>query len=539
MTRKISRSLVGAVCATMCGVAVFATIQFRLAAKDTNPPPQLNVQNTPVNREKVGVTSYASVIKKAAPSVVNIYSTRTVRMRRMPMSPFGNDPMFRQFFGEPDSPDSPDQQPQQPNRRGNRPPGNDRTMKEQSLGSGVIISTDGYILTANHVVEGADPDGVKVAYASGGKQYTAKIVGTDPPTDVAVLKIDATDASAVAIADSDKLEVGDVVLAIGNPFGIGQTVTMGIVSALGRTSLGIIPEGYENFIQTDAAINQGNSGGALIDAEGRLVGINTAIFSPSGGNAGVGFAVPANLARSVMERLVQYGKVSRGYLGVNIQSVSSDLQEQFNLPDLNGAIVTDVRPGTPASKAGLQNYDVIRELNGKKVEDSRQLRLAISQNAPGAKVTLKVLRGDPGHKPTEKTVTATLGTLHTEDLASSGNNRQMGHSDEESTSGKDALDGVEVTDVDSGARRQMNVPTNITGALVTNVDPESNSADAGLHQGDVILEIDRHTVKSADDAVELAKKATGNRVGLRVWREGGSILLSVDNSKKEKQEKQG
>jgi S1-C subfamily serine protease len=237
-----------------------------------------------------------------------------------------------------------------------------------------------------------------------------------------------------------------------------------------------------------------------------------------------------------MERLVQFGKVSRGYLGVNIQSVSPELQEQFNLPDQAGAIVTDVRPGTPAAKAGLQNYDVIRELNGKKVEDSRQLRLAISQNAPGAKVTMKVLRGEPGHKLAEKTVTATLGTLHPEDLASG--NRQMGPAEEENTSAQDALDGVEVTDVDSSARRQLNLPTSVSGALVTSVEPDSNSAEAGLHQGDVILEIDRHPVRNADDAVELAKQAKDKRVGLRIWREGGSLLLSVDNSKKER-EKQG
>ena len=320
-----------------------------------------------------------------------------------------------------------------------------------------------------------------------------------------------------------------MVLAIGNPFGIGQTVTMGIVSALGRTSLDIIPEGYENFIQTDAAINQGNSGGALIDAEGRLIGINTAIFSPSGANAGVGFAVPVNLARNVMERLIQYGKVSRGYLGVNIQTLSPELAEQFNLPDQSGAIVTDVRPNSPAARAGLENGDVIREVDGKKVEDSRRLRLIISQNNPGTKVTLKLLRTSLGRKPVAKTVTVTLGTLRPEDTASGSGEMRP---EQEKASGRDSLDGVEVVDLDRSAHRQFDIPNSVSGALVTSVDQDSNSADAGLREGDVILEIDGHRVHNADDAVDLANNARGKRVLLRIWRQGGGLYLSVDNTKR-------
>jgi serine protease Do len=322
-----------------------------------------------------------------------------------------------------------------------------------------------------------------------------------------------------------------VVLAIGNPFAVGQTVTMGIVSALGRTDLGI--NEYENFIQTDAAINPGNSGGALVDAEGRLVGINTAIFSRSGGYQGVGFAVPVDLARSVMERLIKYGKVTRGYLGVDIQSLTPELAEEFNLPDEGGALVTDVRPNTPAGKAGLQNGDVIRTINGKKIEDSQHLRLMISQSAPGTKVTITFLRTENGKKPVEKTIVATLGTLPGEPAA-----RDQNAPDEGNSSNYDSLDGVEVTDIDADARQQYNIPGSIHGAIVTSVDENSNAADAGVQEGDVIQEINHQLVRSADDAVKLSEKASGKRVLLRVWRQnngqggGGSFYITVDNTKR-------
>ncbi|HET7626228.1 MAG TPA: DegQ family serine endoprotease [Verrucomicrobiae bacterium] len=502
----------GFIAAALGGFAIFAALQFT-SLGDTNPVPHFTIQNTPINRETHGVTSYAPIIKRAAASVVNIYSTRTVHMRQYPMPFF--DP-FEQFFGGQGG-------------RGNNAQPRELTRKEQSLGSGIIVAPEGYILTANHVVEGADPNGVKVALASGGKEYTAKLIGTDPGTDVAVLKIDADpkDLPALPMADSDNLEVGDVVLAIGNPFNVGQTVTMGIVSALGRNALDI--NSYEDFIQTDAAINPGNSGGALVDAEGRLVGINTAIYSRSGGYQGVGFAIPINLARSVMTRLIQYGKISRGYLGVMLQEeITPDLAEEFKLPDTKGAMISQVEPGTAASKAGLQVGDVIREVNGKAVADRPQLRLMISQMTPGTKVTLKILRSEPGKKPSEKTVHATLGEMPKEMTEGNGpTTQENGNSSE-----YDSLDGVEVSDLDSATRRQLNIPNNIHGALVTNVDPNSNSADAGLREGDVILEINRQPVRNADQAVDLSSKATGKRVLLRVWRNGGSLFITVDNTKK-------
>ena len=522
--KHFSKFVAGLWPAVIGGAMVFAAVQFTSLGRETNSLPQIKIDNAPIERETHGVTSYATVVRHVAPSVVNIYSTRTIRQRENPMF---SDPFFRHFFGpnDDDSQGGQDQSPV-PGNRGRRRQ-MPHTERSQSLGSGVIVSSDGYIITANHVVEGADE--IKVALASGGQELTAKVIGADAPTDVAVLKITGKDLPIITMADSDKLEVGDVVLAIGNPFGVGQTVTMGIVSGTGRTALGI--NDYENFIQTDAAINPGNSGGALVDADGRLVGINTAIYSESGGYQGVGFAVPVNLARSVMERLIKYGKVTRGFLGVDIQSLTPDLAEEFNLPDQSGALITDIQSGTPAAKAGLQSGDVIRQVDGKKIADSQQLRLMISQNAPDTKVTVTFLRSENGKKPVEKTVTATLGTL-----PSDQNARRDNTPDEQKDSNYDSLDGVEVGDIDSTARQQYGIPTTVKGAVVTSVDEDSNSAEAGLREGDVIQEINREPVRTADDAVKLSDKAHGNRVLLRVWRanngKGGIFYIPVDNTKK-------
>ena len=289
--------------------------------------------------------------------MVYVYSTRIVRVRPY-RNPLLNDPFVRQFFGDQFPPD-------------NQP----RTHRQQSLGSGVVVSADGYILTANHVVDGADEIKVKVTSANGDKEYSAKVIGTDPPTDVAVLKIDAVNLPAITLGDSDQLAVGDVVLAVGDPFGLERTVTMGIVSALGRSGFqfggegGVRQPNYQDFIQTDAAINPGNSGGALVDVEGRLVGINTGIVpNDNGGNQGIGFAVPVNLARHVMDRLINGGKVARGYLGIAfLKDLTPGLAESFSLPDQNGVLVGDVFAGTPAQAAGIQSGDVLVEFNGKKL----------------------------------------------------------------------------------------------------------------------------------------------------------------------------
>lgn len=467
--------------------------------------PNLNLEDRPLDRDIRAGTSYATVAKKVAGSVVNIYSTTIVR------HPFVDDPLFRRFFGG----------------DGSRMP---RDQKAQGLGSGVIVSPDGYILTANHVVEGADS--IKVAL--GEEKFDAKIIGTDAPTDVAVLKIEAPRTlPAIKIANSDHLEVGDVVLAIGNPFGLGQTVTMGIVSAVDRGGLGITD--YENFIQTDAAINQGNSGGPLVDAEGRLVGINTAILSRSGGFQGVGLAVPANMAVNVLNQLIAKGQVSRGFLGINIQPLTPELAKAFQLPGASsGVLVGGVTPGSAAQNAGVKDGDLIVAFNGKTVTDPRSLQLAVSQTPPGSKFNVKVLRVEPGRKPAERTLSAMLDELP-QDVLTAG---EKSPSRSQPKSEYDALDGVEIADLDSRLRREFDIPNSVRGAIVSNVDPSSNAAEAGLRVGEVILELNRKPVQSADQAVELSEKATGDTILLRVWSKngpgamGGTRYVAVDNQKR-------
>jgi serine protease Do len=486
------------------GVAV-AVLAFQFIpsyAKEDRTPPKIIVDARPVERNGKFTTSFAPVIKKAAPSVVNIYSTKIIKPRDLRNNPF-LDPLFRQFFGD----------------RGEQMPR--RSTREQSLGSGVIVSPDGYILTSNHVVEGADE--IKIVLASG-HEYTAKVIGTDPPTDTAVLKVDAKDLPAITLADSDKLEVGDIVLAIGNPFGIGQTVTMGIVSATGRGELGIVD--YENFIQTDASINPGNSGGALVDAEGRLVGINTAILSRTGGNQGVGFAIPVSLSRVIMERLIVDGKVTRGFLGVGLQQqLTPDLAERFGIEDQGGgALVTAVEDNTPASEAGFKPGDIIVGYNGKKITDSRQLRLMVSQTRPKTKVSFKVLRDGKS-----KTFNVTLAELPNERTMSEM--LQRGAPDE---SENETLDGVEVGDLDARTRRQNGIPSHIRGALITNVDPDSPAYEAGLRPGDVILEMEKKPITSAEEAVDISNNFKGDNILLRVWRQGSATYIPVPVERKSK-----
>lgn len=481
-------------------------------AKEERTPPKIVVDDSAVQRDGKFTTSFAPIIKKAAPSVVNIFASRTLQKRDMRdmrrMHPFFNDPAFREFFGD----------------EGEAP---SRNQKEQALGSGVIVSEDGYIMTSNHVIEGADEIKVEL---NGGKEYTAKVIGTDPATDTAVLKVEATGLPAITLSNSDKLETGDVVLAIGNPFGIGQTVTMGIVSATGRGELGIMA--YEDFIQTDASINMGNSGGALVDAHGRLVGINTAILSRTGGNQGVGFAIPVNMGRMVMERLIADGRVSRGYLGVNLQPLTPELAERLEFKEQGGALITEVLEGTPAAEAGIKPGDLVVEYNGKKVADYRQLRLMVSQTAPKTKTTFKVFRDGQ-----TRTFNVTLDELPTERTVA-GFLRRGGEPDEKGAPEGETLEGVEVGDLDSRSRRQFSIPAHVRGALVTNVDPNSNAFAGGLRMGDVILEIERKAVSNADEAVELSSNFEGKKVLLRVWSRGSTKYLFVNTGADQEQEEE-
>lgn len=312
-----------------------------------------------------GPASYADAVSAAIPAVVNIYTTKVITQRPNPLF---EDPFFRRFFG--------DVVPQMPRQR-----------LENSLGSGVVVSENGYVLTNNHVIQGADQ--IEIALADG-RTAQASVVGTDPETDVAVLKINLDKIPTIVLGSSDDLRIGDVVLAIGNPFGVGQTVTMGIVSATGRSRLGIST--YENFIQTDAAINPGNSGGALINAHGELIGVNTAIYSRSGGSQGIGFAIPVSLAKGVMTQIIEHGKAVRGWLGIETQDVDPALAESFGLGEVRGIIIAGVLRGGPADQAGLQPGDIITHVNGAPVGDSRAMMNLVAQTPPGAGIELRLLR---------------------------------------------------------------------------------------------------------------------------------------------------
>ena len=405
--------------------------------------PAIKVDASPVSDGKApGVASYADVVDPVQKAVVSIYSTIIVR-EHAPAIP----PGLKQFFGD----------------QGDE----DRQNKEHGLGSGVIISSDGYILTNNHVV--ADAEDLQVSLADN-RTFTAKVIGADPKTDVAVIKIDATNLPTITFADSDKLRVGDVVFAVGNPLDIGETVTMGIISAKGR-QVGILEDigGYENFIQTDAAINMGNSGGALVDAKGRLIGINSAILSPSRGNIGIGFAIPINLAASIMNSLIEFGSVSRGFLGVTTCDITPDLAEQFGLPkDTKGVAVTEVSKASPAEKAGLKVSDVIVSIDSKNVASVDELRLTIAQTPPGSKAVLKLFRDA---KPMVLPVTLSKVDDKPDEL----------------------LDGVVVSKLTDELRHKYSVEGRVNGLVVTEVAENSPFAEV-FSPGVVIVEIDRTAV---------------------------------------------
>jgi serine protease Do len=438
---------------------------------------------------------FVSVVKAATPAVVNISTTRTVRTGagKLP-APFMDDPFFRHFFGE------------EFFRRFQIP----RERREASLGSGVIVSPDGYIVTNNHVIAKADQ--IKVLLADK-REFTGKVVGTDPKSDIAVVKIEAKNLPTLPWGDSDKLQVGEYVLAIGNPFGLNQTVTMGIVSAVGRANVGIAD--YEDFIQTDAAINPGNSGGALINARGELVGINTAIFTRSGGYMGIGFAVPANMARSVMDSLIQRGKVIRGWLGVSIQPLSDDLAKQFGLKEPRGALVGEVFPDSPAAAAGLKTGDVIVSYNGKEIDSPNLLRNLVAQTPVGKEVKLEIVRDGKRRSLTVKIAE------QPKEVAEAG--------EEATPSGEgNALAGLEVRDLTADIARQLGLPPGSPGVVVTGVDPDSAAAEAGIEEGDVIVEINRQSVRNVRDFRRIvAKLGKNDRVLLLVQRRGSKLFVLI------------
>ncbi len=458
-----------------------------------NPPVSLNLANPSEGASRDG---FAPIIRKVLPEVVNISTSKLVKTSasgEMPqMLPM--DPFFRQFFGG--------------NSHGQfMVPQVPEEQREKSLGSGVIISPDGYILTNNHVVAGATE--IRVT-TSNKQEYQARIVGTDPKTDLAVLKIDATNLPAITIGDSSKVQVGDYALAIGDPFGVGETVTMGIVSATGRTNLGI--EDYEDFIQTDAPINPGNSGGALVNDRGELIGVNTAILSGgSGGNQGVGFAIPSNLAVNVTDQIVKYGKVMRAYLGVSIQNLTPELAKAFGVPQLHGALVGDVAAGSPAQRAGLQKGDVIIGLNGKTITDSNQLRMSVAMMAPGSVASLKLWRSG-----SEQSMEVKLGTFPSDTQQASL----------EPSNPQGALEGVTVENLDPQAIQELGLPANTSGVVVTGINPSSPAADSGLQQGDVIQQVNHQPVRNVSEFDRAIHKA-GNNPLLLVDRQGSTLFIAA------------
>lgn len=467
---------------------VLAAAAFGMAhTTQKNPPATVTVADT---NEGPSKNSYAPVVKKVLPSVVNISSSKVVKAG--PGMDGRLDPFFQQFFGDEGGPFH----------------AIPKERREKSLGSGVIVSPEGYILTNNHVVDGATDVQVTL---SDKREFQAKVIGTDPKTDVAVLKIDASNLKPITLGDSSRVEVGDTALAIGDPFGVGQTVTMGIISAKGRGNLGI--EDYEDFLQTDAPINPGNSGGALVNDRGELVGLNTAILSHgSGGNEGIGFAIPVNLAHQVMDQILTNGKVVRAYMGILPQDLTPEMAKAFGEKEARGVVVGDVTPNSPAQEGGLQRGDIILDVDGKPVTDSNQLRMSISMMLPGSHIKVKVLRNG-----SEREMSLKLAEMPTESAKVESDDA------DESTN---ALQGVQVTNLTPDTAERLGLPPSTNGVVVANVDPSSKIADSGLRKGDVIQEVNRQPVKNVSEFQSAVKKA-GSDPLLLVNRQGRTMFIAA------------
>jgi serine protease Do len=496
----LSLTFIGVVCLALSGLLyeghrVFP--QFALAEGSGLDGPEIDA----LERQN---KAYERIAESVTPAIVAIQSTQVIKVQQ---SPFMMDPFFRQFFGN--------MLPQF---------GVPREQREHALGSGVIVSADGYIVTNNHVVSKATQIEVLL---SDKRTFKGKVMGADPQTDIAVIKIDAQNLPVVPFGDSGQMKVGDTVMAFGNPFGQYFTVTRGSVSALGRSLSD--PDKFEDFIQTDAAINPGNSGGALVNVRGQVIGINTAIVSGNSGPGGegsfigIGFAIPSNTAKHVMEDLIKTGKVSRGYLGVSIRSLDEGLAKQFKIPDTSGALVEDVTPGGPADKAGIKNGDVIRKLDGKKVGDSGQLTAMVTNLNPETEVVLDILRdGKPmtihltlGERPANLSVTPGVGKAPSEG----------------------ALRGITVQNLTPDVRDQLGLPPSVRGVVISELDPSSPAAQGGLQPGDVIETINRHPVNSVADFNRLAAEAKGQTL-LRINRQGNGIFVVITPGDSEGEENQ-
>ncbi|MDD3854409.1 Do family serine endopeptidase [Sulfurimonas sp.] len=439
-------------------------VEFKYAPKDME-------RNYPTAQNYI--LSYNNVLENVRSSIVNISIKKEINGNQLSANPFFNDPFFREFFkGYGDIP---------------------QERIQQALGSGVIVSKDGYIITNNHVIDGANQ--ITVNLAGDKKEYEAKVIGKDEKSDLAIIKIEAKNLNAITFYNSDKVKVGDVVFALGNPFGVGETITQGIVSATGRSGVGIVE--YEDFIQTDASINPGNSGGALINSAGHLIGINSAIISKSGGNVGIGFAIPSNMVTTVATSLIDSGKYTRAYLGVNISDISDDMSKFYN--DNYGALITGVEDNSPAAKAGLKRGDLIIEINGKKITSASELKNTVGSYAPSKVVIVKFLRD----KKVESRNVA-LATL-----------------DSKIANGEFEYKGLKLTQIDSSHKQQLNITIN--GVLVLSVDEKSEAYSAGIRKNDIIIQVEESEIATLDDF----KKATASKDKKRVFIFRRGYILAI------------
>ena len=452
------------------------------------PPPS----EQPATRTPAVRTSYADVVNLVSKAVVTIRTESRVRAPRQ--FPFRDDPFFRRFFG--------DQMPPIPDRL------------RRGLGSGVIITTDGYILTNDHVVDGADQIEVELQEQ---QIVSARLVGSDPPSDLALLKVERVDLVALTLADSDKVQVGDVVLAIGNPLGIGKTVTMGIISAKSRRT-GLSNGSFEDFLQTDAAISRGNSGGALVDGNGNLIGINSQILSPSGGSIGIGFAIPSNMARDVLDQLLKHGKVQRGHLGIVVQSVTKEIAASLGLNFAKGVIVSQVQARSAAERAGVRRGDVILALNGQPVTEPNAFRNDVAATPPGRTVTLRIWRGG-----NEQELRATLGEFVFEQPSA-----QTSQNDQQQPQVTDTGRlGLSVQPLTPALAGQLGLPSETIGIVVIDVDPSGPAADAGIQRGDVIEEVNQQRVRTADELRTIVENSGNKPLLLLVNHRGTTVFVTV------------
>ena len=496
--KQLVRQSIGGVMAVMAlsalviwGNSSLSTSQASSPAASVSTPVAPTMSNAPSN-------GFTEVAKAVTPAVVNITTVTAENVSDIRGIPDEWRERMEEFFGGPGAPFGP---------RGFRGPQGGEP-REQHQGSGVIVSPDGYILTNNHVIDGARTVTITLPDK---REFTGKIIGADPKTDLAVVKIDGQNLPTVSWGDATKLQVGEYVLAVGNPFGLNSTVTLGIVSALGRGHMGITQ--YEDFIQTDAAINPGNSGGALVNTKGELVGINTAIFSQTGGYQGVGFAVPTSMGKSIYENLVKHGKVVRGYLGVSIQDLNQDLAKSFGITNAKGALVSDLRDDSPAGQAGLQQGDIITTYQGLPIDDAVTLQREVTKTAVGTSVTLKVVRD--GH---EMDLTVKIGEQPDTTKVAKAETGEPAY----------AFAGVAVQDLDCDTAKKLGVKGKAHGVVVTGVERDSSAKKAGVMRGGVIREINRQPVKSVKD---FEKVSTGLRKGenvlILIERRGNALFLSA------------